>query len=122
MMRLDIRDAKGPTEMKSDLSNPLPHYGIQLIPNRYLNFTNKDGDSMTADIGGAYGGGRIRLNQVDKNLNIIGNPTEGFYLHGKIDSHNWTHDCVCDKTEKVFDYFWNGDGSSYRSYVPFWVK
>jgi hypothetical protein len=122
MMRLDIRNAGGPTEMNANKTNPSPHWGIQLIPNRYLYETDENGIHHRYDVGGGYGGGRIRLNQVDENLNIISEQKAGYYLHGKYQSHNWTHDCVCDKTEKVFDYFWNGAGSTYRSYIPFWVK
>jgi len=112
MMRLDIRDPKGPQGVKPDGSNPLPHYGIQAIPNQFV---------AGYDIQYPYGMERIRLNQVDLNLNIISNPLSGYYLHGKLDSYNYTHGCVCDKSEAVFNYFWRGAGKTYQERAPFWV-
>ncbi len=45
----------------------------------------------------------------------------GYYLHGKQDSHNYTHGCACDKSERVFNYFWYGAGSQTRTPTPFVV-
>ncbi len=118
MMRLDIRDSDGPSKMNADESNPEPAWGIQNIPeNTFLPSESNPGYGYV--INGAYGDGRIRLLETDGNLNISKTQKHGYYLHGKNDSHNYTHGCVCDKRQKVFKYFWSGGGSSHRKKTPF---
>lgn len=117
MMNLSVRDPDGPQKMNAAKDNPEPAWGIQKIPNRYL-----VEDGARYDIGGAYGGGRIRLMETDDNANIQSQQSHGYYLHGKYDAHNWTHGCICDKSEAVFNYFWSGDGKDVRGYVPVSVE
>ncbi|MEP7197469.1 MAG: hypothetical protein ABI851_13185 [Saprospiraceae bacterium] len=124
MMLLGERDADGPNKLKADGSNPVPFAGIQAIPDN-AKFEYKGlMFPMNPTVTHAYGNGRIRLNQTDANLNVIpmGEQTAGYYLHGKNDAHNWTHGCVCDKSEQVFDYFWSGGGKDIKTNVPFIVK
>jgi RHS repeat-associated protein len=114
MMRLDVRDSEGPQSIvfKPDGPNAAPHWGIQAIPNRYVE---------GYDVGGAYGTGRIRLNQVDENLMIIPIQKEGYFYHGKLNNYNFTHGCACDRSQALFNYFWSGAGKDYRGRAPFWV-
>jgi hypothetical protein len=123
MMDLDRRDANGPQKIKADGSNPEPFVGIQAIPDN-ATFTYKGGTfPMTPTVTGPNGNGRIRLNQTDGDLNMVpmNQQPAGYYLHGKKQSHNYTHGCVCDKTERVFNYFWSGAGKNVRGQVPFSV-
>jgi hypothetical protein len=124
MMLLGQRDANGPNQLKPDGSNPVPFAGIQAIPDNAKFEYKGQMFPMNPTVTNAYGNGRIRLNQTDANLNVIpmGEQTAGYYLHGKNDSHNWTHGCVCDKSEQVFDYFWSGGGKDVKTNVPFVVK
>jgi len=114
MMRLDVRDSEGPQSIvfKPDGPNAAPHWGIQAIPNRYVE---------GYDVGGAYGTGRIRLNQVDENLIITPIQKDGYFYHGKLNSYNFTHGCACDRSQTLFNYFWSGAGKDYRGRAPFWV-
>jgi hypothetical protein len=115
MMRMDIKDREGPKEMNAARDNPVSHFGAQKIPNRHL-----ESDGRSYDVGGSWGTGRIRLNEVDENLKIVEKSTDrGAYLHGKLNSEiNWTHGCICDKSEAVFNYLWN----NVNGHVPFIVQ
>lgn len=117
-VNLSQRDAKGPQEMNEKRDNPTAFMGIQAIPNRYIYQ-----DNARYDIGGAYGTGRMRLLETDANNNISDAQTHGYYIHGKLnESINWTHGCICDKSEQVFNYFWSGEGKDVRGYVPVSVE
>lgn len=121
-MRLDIRDANGPKNMNADESNPEAAWGIQKIPQPTLIPTRNNPNSAW-DINASYGNGRIRLIPSDEvkqnNMKLYGYSDRGLYLHGKQDSHFWTHGCVCDKTEAIFNYYWNGAGQNHRQKTPF---
>jgi len=117
IMNLKVRDKDGPDKMNDAKDNPEPAWGIQRIPNRELIEGNK-----SYDVGGAYGGGRIRLMETDDDLNVLASQQHGYYLHGKYDNHNWTHGCICDKSEAVFNYFWSGAGKDVKGYVPVSVQ
>lgn len=122
-MRMDIKDKEGPKEMNAEKSNPPANFGAQKIDNRYIQLDGKVTNKPTMDaydVGGAWGKGRIRLNEVDDNLNVVQKPTDrGAYLHGKLNpAINWTHGCICDKTESIFNYLWNNVSTK----VPFIVE
>jgi hypothetical protein len=76
---------------------------------------------MNPTVTGPYGHGRIRLNQTDADLNPI--PLEyqkvGYWLHGKQDPWNYTHGCVCDRSEVMFNFLWE---SNIKVNVPFSVN
>ncbi|MBO9202430.1 MULTISPECIES: SpvB/TcaC N-terminal domain-containing protein [Niastella] len=124
MMNLNQRDARGPKRQKPNDDNPMPYGGIQAIPDNNTYIAN-DGKikPMSEGITGPYGNGRIRLNQTDGNLNMIpmDQQSAGYYLHGKKAVVNYTHGCVCDRSESVFNYFWSGAGKDVRGLVPFSV-
>jgi len=108
---LRIRDAKGPQKLTPKKDNPEAAYGIQVIKDPI-----KDGNT-SYKIWEAYGYGRIRMRPTDKDLNFVPD-VHGYYIHGKTAPHNYTHGCVCDKNEQIFDYFWEGGGSKVRTLVP----
>jgi len=64
----------------------------------------------------------MRLLETDDDLNVNSGQIHGYYIHGKLDAHNWTHGCICDKSEAVFNYFWSGDGKDVRGKVPVSVE
>ena len=110
-MDMSLRDSDGLQHLNSKGDNPLRYFGAQKIPTGgVIQFNGKlYSNSVVID---AYGNGRIRLQpsqDVRKN-NLkrygVNRQDKGLYLHGKKDSHNWTHGCVCDKTESVFNYLW----------------
>ncbi|MFN8349574.1 MAG: DUF6443 domain-containing protein [Spirosomataceae bacterium] len=113
LMDLSKRDSKGPQKMNSNKDNPVAFMGIQDIPNRYIREGN-----LGYDVGGAYGSGRIRLLETDGEVNRNSEQIHGYYLHGKLQPHNWTHGCLCDKSESIFNYFWSGSGKNVRGEVP----
>jgi hypothetical protein len=106
-----------PTESNGE--NPQPNFGIQQIPEGTYG-VNQSGDHV--DINRDYGQGRIRLNPVDDNMNYDESRDHGYYLHGKEAWYNRTHGCVCDKSEQVFNYFWNGPGQDIKKDVPFLIN
>ena len=120
-MALNVRDANGPQNMNADESNPEAAWGMQKIPNNTIILMRSD-PIRGYRIDASYGNGRIRLlpsEQVsNSNLLRYGYKDRGLYLHGKKDSHNWTHGCVCDKTESIFNYLWN---NVYKR-TPFVIK
>ena len=121
MMKIGTRDADGPQKLKPDGSNPIPYEGMQAIPNNAKFEWQGQSLPMNPTITNAYGNGRIRLNQTDADLNPVplANQPAGYYLHGKKDPHNWTHGCVADKSEVIFNYLWN---STINENVPLSVE
>jgi RHS repeat-associated protein len=116
MMRMDIKDSEGPKEMNAARDNPATTHGAQKIPNRYIQTDGQPTNTPTMDaydVGGAWGRGRVRLNNVDENLKIIQTPNDrGAFLHGKLRTDiNYTHGCICERSEAVFDYLWNNVNS-----------
>ncbi len=63
MMNLGLRDGDGPSRLKPDGSNPEPFGGIQAIPDNARFEYGGNLYPMKPTITGAYGNGRIRLNQ-----------------------------------------------------------
>jgi hypothetical protein len=127
MMNLSQRDADGPGRLVPDghgSYKPEPYGGIQKIPNDAQFEYKGQYFPMNPTVTDAYGNGRIRLNQTDADLNVVplGQQPAGYYLHGKGAAVNYTHGCVCDKSEEVFNYFWSGEGKDVRGYIPFVVE
>jgi len=78
--------------------------GLQKIPNPF------SAHGIDWDASGDWGGGRARLEY---------GGWRSLYLHGKVNPVNYTHGCVCDKSESVFNTMWS---SGYRGTTPFSVK
>jgi hypothetical protein len=74
--------------------------GLQSFPKGIIRFQDQNWN-----VGAEWGDGRVRLSG-SRNL----------YLHGKYLEKEWTHGCVCDRSQKVF---YNLLNSNYRGIVPF---
>jgi RHS repeat-associated protein len=95
MIRLDIRDPKGPNTINpnSALNNPPPFFGIQ----KMHDITDSQG---TWQVVGAYGPIRARLNPTN-------GKDDGDYFHGQSNGHGYTHGCLCYGMDTSFvDYMW----------------
>jgi hypothetical protein len=123
-INLSDRDSKGPQEMNEKRDNPEAFMGIQAIPHRFINISGEGTNDTKGgyDIQGAYGIGRIRLLETDDNDRVSSDQVHGYYIHGKLEDHNWTHGCICNKTEDIFNYFWSGAGKDVRGLVPVSVQ
>ena len=93
------------------------HMGIQKIPNPVY---DEEGD--TYDASGEWGGGRIRMVDVDENLEVDYSHQSGYYYHGKAKTTDATWGCIGDRSEELFNYFWDGDGKDYRVNTPLVVN
>jgi RHS repeat-associated protein len=123
VIRLDIRDADGPSKLNAKADNPEPHYGIQKIPDDAEFEYGGKKYKMNPTVTDPYGNGRIRLLEVDENMNAKTQQVHGYYLHGKkAKGVTVTHGCVCNKSEAVFNYFWSGAGEKHQKKTPFVVK
>ncbi len=80
-------------------------------------------DGTKHSVNDDYGNGRIRMTPVDDNFDYAPKRDRGYYLHGKHAWYRRTHGCVCDKKEKIFNYFWSSrKGMKIRGKVPFAVN
>ncbi|WP_143748840.1 hypothetical protein [Mesorhizobium sophorae] len=93
-LRLDIRGEEDTNEVNED-GTLKPFYGIQKVS-----------DHIPSDQGpldGQYEWGSIRAR-----LNPTGGNTDhGDYIHGKKRTKDWTHGCICDRSEVILNYLWN---------------
>jgi hypothetical protein len=120
----DKRDVLRINKMGESIPNAK---GMQLIFENYYHVDSITGKVYRTPMGDSWGSGRIRLNPVDEKMNIIKNPPRemvNLYIHGKNRQDIiYTHGCVCDRSEKLFDYFWyGGAGQDIKGIVPFWVR
>jgi hypothetical protein len=94
-LRLNIRGDESSNEVNPD-GTLKPFYGIQKISDHIPDAQGKVWD-------GQYEWGTIRAR-----LNPTGNaPDHGDYIHGKKRPKDWTHGCVCDRSEVILTYLWN---------------
>ncbi len=108
-IRADLeKDTTGPTAINpdSDLCNPYPSYGLQVVPDRFLPLgpTSKPTTCTAGNPYPAYGPKRARLNPWE-------GKDEGYYLHGQIPTRantpGGTHGCLCYGTDtRIIDYIW----------------
>jgi hypothetical protein len=102
-VHLDIRGDESTNQTQGKAPNVLlaPFNGIQKL-----------GDNVPDGIGNFYNfqgeWGHMRVRLIPKS-----GPDKGDYLHGKLLPKNWTHGCVCDKTETVIQHLWNISGPQY---------
>ena len=122
-MRIDIRKVSNPVKATNTAEGIQPEifWGLESYPKSgKMIWTDGKTYSSNSQITKAYGFSRIRLIPAKE----LGNMSKdrGLYLHGKQDVHNWTHGCLCDKKEKIQNYFLSGEGKSYRGKVPLSVE
>lgn len=94
-LRLDIRGGEDTNEANND-GTLKPFYGIQKVSNKVKDDQGKFWD-------GQYEWGKIRarLNPTD------GGTDHGDYIHGKVRPKDYTHGCVCDRSEAILNYLWD---------------
>jgi hypothetical protein len=97
-LRLDIRGDEDSCKAAAD-GTLKPFYGIQRV-----------GTHVRDDQGNDAGNGQSEWGSIRARLNPTGGaPDHGDYIHGKLLKKNFTHGCVCDKSEVILTYLWNLD-------------
>ena len=121
-MRLDIRKTSNPVTLLNTYEGLQreKQWGIEYFPKDGKMIYNRKEYNDNSPITNAYGNSRIRLIPGRELRNT--SEDRGLYLHGKLDRHFWTHGCLCDKMEKIQNYFLFGGGKNFRGKVPLLVK
>ena len=121
-MRLDIRKTSNPVTLLNTPEGlqPEKQWGIEYFPKDGKMIYNRKEYNDNSPITNAYCNSRIRLIPGRELRNT--SEDRGLYLHGKLDRHFWTHGCLCDKKEKIQNYFLFGGGKNFRGKVPLLVK
>lgn len=121
-MRLDIRTTSNPVKLLNTEEGPQPEiqWGLENFPKNGTMVYNGNSKLSNSVITKAYGYSRIRLIPAKD----LGNNSKdrGLYLHGKLDTHSWTHGCLCDKNERIQNYFLYGVGKGFRGRIPLSVR
>ena len=121
-MRLDIRTTSNPVKLLNTAEGPQPEiqWGLENFPKNGTMVYNGNSKLSNSVITKAYGYSRIRLIPAKD----LGNNSKdrGLYLHGKLDTHSWTHGCLCDKKERIQNYFLYGVGKGFRGRIPLYVR
>ncbi|QJX09036.1 hypothetical protein [Rhizobium brockwellii] len=94
-MRLDIRGGEDTNEANTD-GTLKPFYGIQQVSRDV-----QDHQGTHWDMQVEWGTIRARLNPT------AGAPDHGDYIHGKHRARDYTHGCICDRSEVILDHLWN---------------
>jgi hypothetical protein len=94
-LRLDIRGGED-----TDAANPdgtlKPFYGIQKV------------SSDVQDDQGAHWDMQVEWGTIRARLNPTGGaPDHGDYIHGKKRPRDYTHGCICDRSEVILNYLWS---------------
>jgi hypothetical protein len=93
-LRLDVRGDESSNQLNPDGTLHF-FFGIQRVSSHI-----PDGHGGTVDHQWEWGTIRARLNP------IVGTD-HGDYIHGKHRPEDWTHGCVCDRSESLLTYLWN---------------
>ncbi len=100
-MRLDIRTTSNPVKLLNTEEGPQPEiqWGLENFPKNGTMVYNGNSKLSNSVVTNTYGYSRIRLIPAKD----LGNNSKdrGLYLHGKLDTHSWTHGCLCDKNERI---------------------
>ena len=94
-MRLDIRGGEETNEAKTD-ETLKPFFGIQKVGRDV-----QDDQGTHWDMQVEWGTFRARLNPTG------GAPDHGDYIHGKKRPRDYTHGCICNRSEIILNYLWN---------------
>jgi hypothetical protein len=94
-LRLDIRGGEETNEANND-GTLKPFYGIQKV------------GSNIPDDQGTFWDGQVEWGTIRARLNPTGGaPDHGDYIHGKKRPKDYTHGCICDRSEVILNYLWN---------------
>lgn len=94
-LRLDVRGDEKTNAANTD-GTLKPYYGIQKIGTKV-----KDDQGGTWDMQVEWGTIRARLNPSGQV------PDRGEYIHGKTRARDYTHGCICDRSEVILNYLWS---------------
>lgn len=94
-LRLDVRGDVSTNEANTDGSLK-PFYGIQQVGTSV-----KDSAGISWNMQDEWGKIRARLNPTG------GHVDRGEYLHGKQRALDYTHGCVCDRSEVILNHLWS---------------
>ncbi|MGO7377506.1 hypothetical protein [Rhizobium ruizarguesonis] len=93
-LRLDIHGGQDTNVANTD-GTLKPYYGIQKV-----NSDVQDEQGVHWDMQVEWGTIRARLNPTG------GAPDHGDYVHGKKRKRDYTHGCICDRSELILNYLW----------------
>jgi hypothetical protein len=93
-LRLDIRGGNDSDEANTD-GTLKPFYGIQQVSQ---DVQDDQGTHWNMQV--EWGTIRARLNP------SAGAPDHGDYIHGKQRPRDYTHGCICDRSEVILSYLW----------------
>ncbi|KRB24774.1 hypothetical protein [Rhizobacter sp. Root16D2] len=94
-LHLDIRGDASTNKVRND-GTLEPFYGIQKVGTSVQAPNGKIFDMQVE-----WGSIRARLNPTG------GAPDKGEYIHGKTRVRDYTHGCICDRTEAILAYLWD---------------
>jgi hypothetical protein len=93
-LRLDIRGDESTN--KANIDGTLqPFFGIQKV------------GSDVVDANGNHWNMQVEWGTIRARLNPQAGPDHGDYLHGKQRPRDWTHGCICDRSQVILNYLWN---------------
>lgn len=93
-LRLDVRGEESTNRVRPD-GTLEPHFGIQKV--------GKD----IVDSAGVHWNGQTEWGAIRARLNPTGGaPDHGDYIHGKQRKRDYTHGCICDRSEVILNYLW----------------
>ncbi|WP_271540906.1 hypothetical protein [Bradyrhizobium sp. CCBAU 45321] len=94
-LRLDIRGGEDTNQANND-GTLKPFFGIQKV-----------GTRIPDDQGNLYNG-QTEWGTIRARLNPTGGaPDHGDYIHGKKRPRDYTHGCICDRSEAILNYLWS---------------
>lgn len=94
-VRLDIHGDEKTNEMKPD-GTLKPFFGIQKLAEEI------------SDGSGGVGYPRTEWGSIRARLNPTGGAVDhGDYIHGKLRPKDYTHGCICDRSEELLKYLWS---------------
>jgi hypothetical protein len=93
-LRLDVRGDESSNQANTD-GTLKPYYGIQRVGDAVADATGQEWNMQVE-----WGSIRARLNPTG------GAPDHGDYIHGKKRPADWTHGCICDRSERVLTHLW----------------
>jgi hypothetical protein len=94
-LRLDIRGGEETNEANTG-GTLKPFFGIQKVGQAV-----QDDQGTAWDMQVEWGTIRARLNPTS------GAPDHGDYIHGKKRPRDYTHGCICDRSEVILTFLWN---------------
>ncbi|MBP2435211.1 hypothetical protein ABIF38_000308 [Bradyrhizobium japonicum] len=93
-LRLDVSGGEETNQANTD-GTLKPFFGIQKV-----------GRAVQDDQGNSYNM-QVEWGTIRARLNPTGGTDHGDYIHGKQRAKDWTHGCICDRSEVILNYLWD---------------